>query len=378
MSTLPQRGSSLKEQMNHSKIPGMACALVLLCTLWAGLTPFHKPRNAVSWLPNANGLRFQRHAVVFSSGTFPNAVGPAASECSLEIWVQPAQLHASGTLVSFYAPNDPWQVRVQQYHTLLILERRFKNARDRTQIIGIQNAFRDSEPVFLTITSGEEKSSMYIDGALVREFPGYRFGADCFGELIVADSPSGGGTWSGRVMGFAFYRQQLTPSEVLDHYQSWTTQGRPELSGREGAAGVYLFDEHSGNVVHNLIHPGIDLNIPERFFLWHERFLEPFWMEFKPTADYAGDVAINILGFMPLGFVFCFYLTRVRRLDHPAAVTIALGFAVSLTIEVLQSYLPTRDSGTTDLITNTLGTFLGVKLYASMAARGVLEMIDRV
>jgi VanZ family protein len=361
--------------MTHLKIPGMACALVLLCTLWAGLAPFRKPRNAVSWLGNSNGLRFAKHGTVFSSSDFPAAAGPAASECSLELWGRPTNLKASGTLVAFYAPDDPLQFRLQQYHALLILERRFKGTRDLTRVIGIQNAFRDTGPVFLTITSGVEKSAMYVDGALVREFPGYQFGADCHGELILGTSPSSLDSWSGQLMGLAIYRQELTPSQVLDHYQNWTNKGRPELSGREGATGVYLFDERTGSIVHNLVHPGIDLYIPDRFSLWHEPFLTPFWLEFKPNADYLGDVVINILGFMPLGFVFCFYLTRVRRFKHPAAVTIALGFAVSLTIEVLQSYLPTRDSGTTDLITNTLGTFLGVKLYASMAARSLLAKI---
>ena len=91
----------------------------------------------------------------------------------------------------------------------------------------------------------------------------------------------------------------------------------------------------------------------------------------QPDHGFLGCGSQKHIGFIPFGF--CFYpypyLSLVRRYQRPALLTVILGFAVSLTIEVLQAFLPTRDSGTTDLITNTLGTWIGVLLYIEAGAQ---------
>jgi len=163
--------------------------------------------------------------------------------------------------------------------------------------------------------------------------------------------------------GLAFYDHALTPTEVVAHFKTWTGKKRPDISESERAVALYLFNEDAGGVVHNLVPAGTDLHIPERYQLVHQVFLEPFWEAFEPDWGYWQDVLVNIAGFVPFGFLFCAYFSLAGRIKRPALVTILLGLGVSLTIESLQSFLPTRDSDSTDVITDTLGTCYGVWLY---------------
>ncbi len=94
--------------------------------------------------------------------------------------------------------------------------------------------------------------------------------------------------------------------------------------------------------------------------------------EFKANWAYLFDVLTNIGGFVPLGLIFCAYLAWTRsRWKAILITTVACGI-LSLGIEVLQYYIPRRGSGTTDIITNTLGAALGAMLTQTDAFRRVL------
>jgi VanZ family protein len=348
----------------------LACFVVLAIILVAGLIPFRPPQNAVTWLSGGNGLHFGRRGVLATSDTFQ-----LQQECSLEMWVKFDALREAGTLLVFSTQEIPMQLWVRQYHSLLLLERSLGNAEPQRGLIGIDNVFAERKPVFLTITSGLQNTSMYLNGHLARTFPGFRLQNTCSGQLVVASSTVSPETFSGELYGLAVYQTELTPARVKEHYESWTSLGRPEIAGTDAAAAVYLFNEHAGNVARNAVRPGLDLLIPNRYSLLHHPFLQVFWKENRNSRGYWKDLLVNIVGFIPLGFFFCSFLSSVWPKRHPVWLTVFLGFAVSLTIEVLQAYLPTRSSGTTDLITNTSGTFLGAAFYASRAGKAVLEKI---
>jgi VanZ family protein len=151
---------------------------------------------------------------------------------------------------------------------------------------------------------------------------------------------------------------------------------RPDVSALDGATALYLFKEDAGNTVHNQVDSTTGLVIPERFFVLHEPFLERPWNEYHPGWNYWKDIGVNIGGFIPFGFLFYAYFLLVHRIEHPAAVTVACGFAVSLTIEVLQAFLPTRNSGMTDLITNSIGTAIGVIVFRHKALQLAFAKAD--
>ena len=345
----------------------LLCILVLCAILVAGLWPFHAPLNEVSWLRNANGLRFGRYGTVLSSGALATPSSQDEESCSIEIWLRPHRSYDTNTLLAFYRPENARRFSLHQFEADLALQMGSQNERIQARkagIVYVDDVFRKRELLLVAIASGREGTRIYVDGALAKNAPHFRLSTiDCTGQLVLGTSPVVNDNWSGQLRGLAIYREELTAVQVSRHFETWTTQGRPELGQNEHLLALYVFDEHQGRTVHDLSGSGIDLHIPERYLILREKFLEPPGKEFYPVVTDWKTVEINIGGFIPLGFCFCAYLSISRRMSRPALATIILGAATSLTIEVLQGYLPTRDSGTTDLITNTLGTGVGVILY---------------
>jgi VanZ family protein len=359
----------------ESPIPALLCVLVLCGILLAGMLPFRGPHNGVAWLNAQNGVSLTGHATLWSTESFPTLDGGPGDACTIEIWLQPGLPRDSSAILAFTTPQNPLQLTFHQYSSLLIVETRASGGWDPASIIGASGVFHQGRASLVTISSGPHGTAIYANGVLSRVFPGSRIAANCNGRLVLGTSPTVDDSWRGQIYGLGLYGAELSSDQVRAHYENWTKLGDPSPAADEHAVAVYPFNERSGSVVHNIAVGGMNLEIPKRYALVHQYFLRAFWHEYKSDRSYWKDVFINIVGLMPLGFIFYAYLTAGRPLKHAVLITTLLGFAVSLTIEVTQSFIPTRDSGTTDLITNTFGTFLGVQLYRWNFARAVLARI---
>jgi hypothetical protein len=351
--------------MVAAQLLNVICVCVLFGILVAGLWPFHAPRNDVSWLSERNGLLFGKNGSIVSASPFEANPARDGASCSLQIWLKPDRLDSGGMILAFYRPNgDVVPFSLRQYQSGLVLERQSQGNVPQKDEIYVGEVFGAPKPVLVTITSSRTGTAIYADGRLLKKVSTFVvFGRDLTGKLVVANAPMTHYAWSGELKGLVIYDRELNGTEVARSPADWSSASRPDSIESDAVVARYLFDEGKGRVVRNQVDSATKLLIPERFFVLHPQFLERPWDEFQSSWGYWKDVGINIFGFVPLGFFFCAYFSAIRKIRRAALLTGALGFAVSLTIEISQSFLPTRDSGMTDLITNTFGTALGAVLY---------------
>jgi len=248
--------------------------------------------------------------------------------------------------------------------------------RTKTTKFDVDHIFHVTKPTLLTITSSKKGTAVYADGLLVQTSGDFKVSEKDFsGNLVAGTSPLDFDPWSGDLLGLAIYGRELNNAEIRKHFEDWEREGKVTLLESETPIAIYAFDEGTGALIHNQVASEPDLRIPNYFLIPAKPMLRLPWDEFSADWYYVEDFLRNIAGFIPLGMIFYFYFSWGRQSPHAALVTIALGATTSLIIEIVQAFIPQRYSGTTDIITNTLGTALGVLFLRAAPVRAALAKI---
>jgi glycopeptide antibiotics resistance protein len=102
---------------------------------------------------------------------------------------------------------------------------------------------------------------------------------------------------------------------------------------------------------------------PFNFSMVEEEDLRDFFGNFKHSS-HLGDKIKNVILFIPFGFsLTCWLQTRRIGFLLKAILVTALSFSLSFTVETLQIFLPSRETSPADLVTNSLGGFVGLLCF---------------
>jgi VanZ family protein len=111
------------------------------------------------------------------------------------------------------------------------------------------------------------------------------------------------------------------------------------------------------------------------FDQWRNQDIAPWAFLMAPWPKYwiGFDVASNVLGYAPLGFLLTLSGRRMGWQGPVILLTTLAAALLSLTLESLQSYLPARVPSLADFLLNTLGAWLGAVVANALEQLGLLN-----
>jgi VanZ family protein len=111
------------------------------------------------------------------------------------------------------------------------------------------------------------------------------------------------------------------------------------------------------------------------FINWRDQGVLPWAYLTQPLPKYWTwfDVLINIAGYAPLGFLGVLTALRTGHGKFAVLLVTFLVFLLSMVLEGLQSYLPSRVASNVDLSLNTLGGWLGGFTAWSLEKFGAID-----
>jgi hypothetical protein len=360
-------------------------SLVIVASYFiVGLWPFDfRPSNRVNWLSEHPGLHFEPYGIAYDPAPLAaspglNGASVTSANFTVELWIETHREPANNVfnILTIHNPRLPLDFVLGQWKQDFLLRATMQHPQpaDAIREVGLDDVLPDQQARFITVRSDGAGTDFYLDGLAIGHFPQFVLNAEALdGQLILGNGASGKNPWTGRLFGLALYSQALNAREIARHRAVWTQGRARQLANAPGLVALYLFDEGRGQQAKDSSGNRHRVIIPAVFRPIHRDFLLPPWNDISYNRPDYSDIAINVLGFVPFGF--CFFLhrhaLRPRRLLTNALLAVFAGVTVSLTIEIIQAWLPNRTSSMNDLLTDTAGLLFGVALALSIRSKVV-------
>jgi VanZ family protein len=354
---------------------GILCLLMAAGLLFVGLWPFDpSPKNRAYWLPEQDGLYFdgQNRRWKLSIGGIAYTPSPLSSSkpalsekfsFTIDILLRPSLEVTNGVphILGFIGSAGKEAFYLGQWKQSLIV-RWFtydESGRRWRKEIGVRDALMKGKTQRLTLVSNGTTCGIYVNGGLAKSFQdvaliGQKESIRGY-SVVLGNSRSVKGPWTGGVLALKVYERALSGREI-----NRDRDGATESASREGLVASFALDKSHSTLVPDLSGNKNTLSVPERVTLRNSILAWPDWRNQKDSSP-VGDIAVNILGFVPFGFLFAFWREQAHgsRRWRSLLLAVLVGAFISLVIEMTQAFIPARDSSMVDFICNTAGTAIG-------------------
>jgi VanZ family protein len=364
---------------NYKPRLGWFCILIIIGVFLVGIYPYDFfPKNGVEWLKETNGINIKERGIVYSSNIFNDRREPTFrnDEITIEVWLE-SRIEPVNNLAWILSLVDR---KGNEYFTLAQWKTSYYIVRERItdptlpdsrKKLVMRKLLSASNRRFITVSSSRNGTAVYIDGTLKIIDSNFIFIENIREgsvKFLLGNSPRGDGQWMGNVLGLAVYDRSMGNEEVLRNYRNWIEYGTPSELTKESSTAIFLFDEHEGRRAKNHGLQLYDLIIPHAYRVIQRGILEPPRLNIRQNL-YNIDIILHFLGFIPVSFFLCAFFCYSTRFSKVTSIfsTILISIALGVSIELLQVYLPSRDSQSLDLICNFLGTMTGIAIFGALS-----------
>ncbi|MGD9330634.1 MAG: VanZ family protein, partial [Desulfobacterales bacterium] len=347
---------------------------MLLLILYSGLRfQGGSITNEVFWLENRTGLRFGQQGLVYSKTANPseNLRSAGAGHLSIELAIKTG-VSTDGRfkfLLIMHGDDDAEQLVIGHWRTWLIaMNGDDYDYKRRLARIAVDTLPPQTER-FITVTSGDDGTAIFIDGQLAKRDRDLTLkipGADRPTHLVLGNSNYSQHPWSGEMYGLVYFDHALSEPTIREHFRQWRRKRTFAFAKPYNPTRLYLFNEGRGGSILDWGGGEHHLAIPPKMVVLTKAILGAPVINDDDNTLLFQDMAINVAGFIPLGFLLsALWLHwrggKVRK--RFAWILLACG-ALSLFIELAQAWIPSRSSQMLDLVLNTLGAGAGVMLHS--------------
>ena len=343
--------------------------IMVMVAFFFGLSPRDWPiANDIQWLPDMRAIRFANTGIAYVDDLRAIRHSYRQGPLTIEIAVTPASIDKLGfsPLLVMHDGDDRRQLVVWQYGSSLIVMNGddYDNGQRRPRVVG-RDVFSPQQTIYLTITSGEQGTHLYVDGNIADTNRNWKLSIPVEGEtlrLVLGHSVYGRYGWRGDIHGLVLAGEAISAETVRLRFDRWAADRNFDTLKLDSTMLLFTFNEKTDDGFIDESGGNLALELPDHMTVLKKTFLSSPWPHFYWSRAVTRDMVVNVIGFLPLGIVFYGFLQCFsgRFTKHKQLLAVALCLMLSLGIELAQTWIPTRHSSLPDLILNTFGGWLGV------------------